>query len=684
MESLKLTQLATSELKIESVTEFCLHSYDNNIVLWGHGTEFYILEMLYSVDFLIPLPFRVRNVQVTQSKPLTNLIKPIDLVKIYAKSNALESQELSMEPLYVHECSVEPVKARILHAELVDNNCQLCCMLTTYGACEMATQNDILTYEWKPMKTNLSKMLITEVFPIKKSPSDIKTFKQFKDFIDHYTITYFTWSKSQEMDSLVVYLGTANGFIVVLKYLPHLEEYKELFRYKTPFTRIVYITVKDNLLLVGSGMGELILLNIGKTSLTNLNYLWSKKDRMNCRNALITCCAKWKSYFVVFCKGSHILCYRVSPDGQVLANSTLYLKGIKITGLASISFDEFATTSITSTITYVQISCPSAEEILLEPQQIDHNMDTTNLQILGISVSKSRNLWTFLLSRNKDYTHQSKIPQNATFLTVCKINKLDSLTKLININLTTMDVAQDLVIAINLDIINNQSLDKYVEYLNLEHLTCPRVFNDAFLQKLQIKLLIVRFIAKYQKMKYKSYKRYTEQEFFFIETIVQLVYIMLRIQFLQTIRTPDVKLSEFQELSLVCMQTKFFRLLNALPSHTDSNDNHLRNVIEHFVLVLGEEFDKCKFETDKFKYQPEKCGICDGHISLTSFDKCPEGHEIKRCTVSYIQLPMFQTKYCPNCFALANDDTVDLHELFPPNEVIKCTFCRFLLKADIV
>ncbi|XP_013112071.2 uncharacterized protein LOC106090444 isoform X1 [Stomoxys calcitrans] len=678
MDNLKLKQLAISELKIESVTDFCLHTYGNDVVLWGHCSEFHILEMLYSVDLLIPLPFRLAQVQMTQKKPLTHLIKDIDLVSIYSDCDVLESQDLSMDPIYVYDCSVEPVKPRLLHAELLGNDCQMCCMLTTYGACEMA-QRDACTNEWRLVKTNLNKIFIAEIFPITKSPSDIKTFKQFKHFIDNYVITHFTWSPRAEEN--VIYVSVASGYVVALSYLPDERQFKERFKLKTSLDRIVYMEAKDHLLLVASAMGEVLLLNIGPHALTHIDYLWNKKDRMACRHAVINYSEQWSAYVIIYCKGAHILAYLCSTEGHIMANSTLYLKGIKISGLASISPHEYVTTSIMSTVTYIRLSRPTPQELCLEPQLIEHDMDSTNLQILGIALSKSRNLWTFLLSRNKDYTHHSKISQNATFISVSKINTVDSLNSLININLTTMDAAQDLLIAINLDIINNLDTEKYVEFLGVSRLVCPKVLNDVMLQKLQIKLLILRFIAKYQKMKYKSYKRNTEEEFLFLEAIVQLVYILDRLQYLQIAFTLDVKLSPFQQLSVVCMQSQFTRLLTSM-SNNENDDNPLRNAMDHFVNVLGELYNKCKFVTNDFRYNPETCWLCQAEISVITFDKCPEGHEVKRCTISYTQLPLFQTKYCPHCFALANGTAETLQELFPANEIIKCTFCRFLLKED--
>ena len=142
--------------------------------------------------------------------------------------------------------------------------------------------------------------------------------------------------------------------------------------------------------------------------------------------------------------------------------------------------------------------CPSKDELIIESQEISHEFDSANYQILGVAASLSKNLWSFLIYRNKEYVHQSKFTPNSVFLNVCKLSTQDSFTKLMNLNVKYMNIAQDLVMAMNLEIFGNTDLDKYINYLPLEELGFPKRFNDIFLQKLQIKLIIIRKFAKYQ------------------------------------------------------------------------------------------------------------------------------------------------------------------------------------------
>lgn len=133
-------------------------------------------------------------------------------------------------------------------------------------------------------------------------------------------------------------------------------------------------------------------------------------------------------------------------------------------------------------------------------------------------------------------------------------------------------------------------------------------------------------------------------ELHFLESIVQMIYIILRLQHLQAVQKPDVKLSSFQELSVACMQSQFCRLLNAMINN-ESEENNLKNTRESSAKVLSAEYEKYRFEVDKFTYKPERCEMCDAEISVTTFDKCREGHDIKRCTISYVQVSGDPTNY---------------------------------------
>lgn len=171
---------------------------------------------------------------------------------------------------------------------------------------------------------------------------------------------------------------------------------------------------------------------------------------------------------------------------------------IYVLGLESISKNEFIITTITGCVRYVRVVCPSKSELIIEGQEVEHDFDSSNYQLVGVAASSSKNLWSLLLYRNKEYVHQSKFSLNSVFLNVCKLSTQDSFTSLMNVNVKHMNIAQDLIMAINLEIFNSMDLDKYINYLPLEDLGFPKRFNDIFLQKLQIKLIIVRKFAKYQ------------------------------------------------------------------------------------------------------------------------------------------------------------------------------------------
>lgn len=123
-----------------------------------------------------------------------------------------------------------------------------------------------------------------------------------------------------------------------------------------------------------------------------------------------------------------------------------------------------------------------------------------------------------------------------------------------------------------------------------------------------------------------------------MEPSVQLLYILHRLQFLQKLYSSDNKLSAFQELSIVCMQFKFNNLLTELGNISNSDEHILHTTAEHFLILILAEFKKCKFDIENMKYKPEHCFTCNAVISDTTFEKCSQEHDIKRCSISYTQV----------------------------------------------
>lgn len=330
MEILKFTQTAVGEFRAESHMDFCLHGFNNDIVLYSNSNEFYILDLMYNCDFLNNIPYRIKHVKVLQEKPLVNLVKHVDYMTIYKNGSVLESQELAIDHIYVADCSMEPPKPRLIKAELVPaaNTSKLCCVLTSYGACDMLAK-DPISLEWYSLNTKLNQLLIGDVFAMRKSPSNIETFSDLRNFVDTYYITYFAWHSRD-----IIYLGTAKGCIVALKYLENEKEFKMLAKIHTSLGRISYLTTVNNIILAGCSQGQLRLIKFdeNKKSLHQLDHLWSKKDRMACCKAIITYNEDLGSYLVVFCKAAHILAFRLDSEGCIISKSNAHLRGVKITG----------------------------------------------------------------------------------------------------------------------------------------------------------------------------------------------------------------------------------------------------------------------------------------------------------------------------------------------------------------
>uniref|UniRef100_A0A1A9UW60 Transcription factor IIIC 90kDa subunit N-terminal domain-containing protein n=1 Tax=Glossina austeni TaxID=7395 RepID=A0A1A9UW60_GLOAU len=679
MESLKFTQLAVGEFKLDALADFCLSALDNCIAIAGSSTDFYVMEMVKDRSANISLPYRIKFTNIPQKRPFAPLLKPLNLSHMYVHSNTQESQELALDPIYVSEYSLDPPKARVLQAEWIPNRVPpTCTVLTTYGACELYVQTNI-SQEWLPVNTNLFSILLKHDFPTTRTPTDIKTFEKLREYINYYLITSFCWDYAEH----IIYLGTAAGYIISLKFDESLNEFTKHMQIKTTLPKITYITNYKNLLLACCVEGTIKLLKIdrGNVNIKEIECLWSRKDRMACRKAFIRFNPSLNSYIVVFCKSAHILVYRLTTQGLLQSSASAYVNGIKITGIEVLNDMEYIITTIVGHIKCIRISCPSSEELKIDEDFIQHNFDTANMQILGICCSKNRCLWSVMLHRNKEYLHNSKYTNATAFLNVVKLNNQDALIRLRNVNIKIMDDVQDLIMTIGLDIFNNIEMDKYNEFFNIGQIKMPKVLNDAFLQKMQIKLFITRNVAKHQRLKFRTYKSHTSIELDFLEPAVQSLHILSRLEYLQEFRKAST-LTSFQQLSIACMQKKLQFLLSTLKDNINE-ENSFNETTENFIKTVNLQLNQCSFDLSGLHYKKEHCNVCNETINMNIFNKCSQQHVIQRCSVSYTQLPLFQKCYCPQCYALASSlEDQQLKELFGGHEMLKCTFCRFLLSED--
>ena len=331
--NMKLTQLSTSEFKLELISNLSLSGQKNCLILTANSFEIIVFELLHSCDTMILMPYSNKQISVPQDKPLNSLLRNIDLVSIYEKANVFETQELALDPIYVAECSIDPLKARVLQAEVIaKGRCNMLCLLTTYGLCEIY-QKDTLTGEWQILETNLPNILSNNIFPPKESSSSITTFTDLRSFINKYIITSF--SIASTFEDTIIYLGTAAGYVIALKFIESLTKFELYCSVETSLSRIAYITNYKNLMLLGSDQGKvcLVKINYENKSLEQIGYLWNKADRIVCRHATINHCEHLNSYLVIFCKSAHLLAFRIDVDGNVVSKSRLYIGGIKITGM---------------------------------------------------------------------------------------------------------------------------------------------------------------------------------------------------------------------------------------------------------------------------------------------------------------------------------------------------------------
>lgn len=129
------------------------------------------------------------------------------------------------------------------------------------------------------------------------------------------------------------------------------------------------------------------------------------------------------------------------------------------------------------------------------------------------------------------------------------------------------------------------------------------------------------------------------------------------------------KLSEFQALSLTCQRNflKHFLSSDLLEAY-----ERLRNEIQpELEMLLTESEESCENVV-------ERCVYCDDVIDDGKM-MCGDSHDMPRCCLSMIQVPILNKTACIQCVTHRLDDENLLRtQLFPndiPNDELNCPLC---------
>lgn len=565
-----------------------------------------------------------------EPRPLDVLANQVNMETIYESCNVLEAQALALEPVYTSVCSAAVPPAKFKAVKKADgwlpNGNLLLASLNTHGALIFMSKPAEYGYWSRLDGLNVPVVLRDTLLPPAKLPK-IVNFKKYQAYMDRAWITMFAWLPSQD-DGFALVLGTANGSLWLLTLGPDVKHLREHRVLETCLDRICFMHVFEDLLLVGDVKGIIHLYRVSTTNesfLVLIKELWNKPDRMGLQRGVITRCPERHCYYITCCKAAHLLTWSMpmSEEEQQWLETRLYVGGMKITGLCTLSHNSYVLGNISSHLQRIQV-CHEGSQLSLKKQPIA--MDSLdNFQVMDLSICRNGNLLTVFLYRNREFLNTPLWHRNQMHVQVGKIQdgeEDEALARLAGqlkvnepINLYTGYLAE-----LRMKIFSQTELQRYIDFCPLDSFQFAEDATESQLLKLQIKYHILQAICHLHSsfIELTEHARKFQDEMQLLQAMLATTHIRLRLQFLRTLS----ELSPFQQKAARSMFDEAYRLINKLKS--DYNEGHpLKSTTNAFVEQIGIHLEILQL----------KLGVS----SVNSMDPESETPGM-RCHVSYVEV----------------------------------------------
>ncbi|XP_060651868.1 uncharacterized protein LOC132788456 [Drosophila nasuta] len=661
---LKFQQLARDDLRQDNARDFICHTTDGDrIALIGSKTELITLELIDRINYQMPLPYVVAGFELnTKARPLDKLVQQVNVEHIYNSCNALEVQQLSLDPCYGSGISTQEVADATLLAakwspQPLPNGNMLLAFLNSYGSLELVTKKAQQPFWHYYEQHDISAIFRDELQPpFEVAPDKIDTFRRYQAFIDRSWITMFDW-RSLESDNgnHVLVLGTAVGSLWTLSLsgdAQTVQAYRELH---TLLDRICYMHVFEDLLLVGDISGQVHLYRFNENDESGMELvkpLWLRPDQMALQQAVITRCDERKCYYIACCKGAHLLvwCMPQLPGAENWLETRFLVGGIKITGFSSIGNSSYVLGTARGPLYRIELQHKAAQ--LSVSKQLIEIDDVENFGAMGIFNSPHSNLLTLLFVRNKEYMLDNKLLRRELTVYVGKLSKDDSLAKLTELlsNNEPINRYKDLLSDVRLQIFNRHDMEKFIKFGSCESLVVGELVTLMQQQQLQLKYHVMDALQHVQQ--YQT-KEYCEMEMKLLLSILTITHIRLRLQYL----TGLAKLTPFQTKASQCHLQEMLRIKQQLEDLL-VKEQPINTIIKRFLDLIEVHFNAVQQKLGK----PPKLDA---------------NQESKRCCISFVELlPELETHYCTLCGRQALMEQQLLMELYEPGSRLVCPYCH--------
>ncbi|KAL7733145.1 hypothetical protein ACLKA6_004667 [Drosophila palustris] len=670
---LKFQQLARDNVKQDNTRDFISYTTDGScIALLGSKTELVTLELTNKCAHHLPFPYIEAKLQsLSKTRPLDKLAQQVNLQEIYDSCNALEMQQLVLEPTYIATNAQDVPDTNVMAASwsphLLPNGQMLLACLSSYGALELVSKSPENSF-WQhyEMGIDITATLRDQLQPpYEVSAEAIDTFRRYQAFIDRSWITMFAWLPLKtDNGNYVIVLGTAAGSLWTLTLCPEARTVLSHCELHTLLGRICFMHTFEDLLIVGDNNGLVHLYRFNETAEEGLSLvkpLWLRPDHMGLQQAVITHCPDRDCYYIVCCKAAHLLFWCMPrQEADSWLETRFLVGGMKITGLCILGNSSYAVATARGEVYRIELTHKTAQ--LSFSKRLIEIKDTDNYHPVGVVCSQHKNLLTVIYARSDEYLYNTSTQRLQLPILLGKLEKGDSLGELAE-RLSTNEAINcymDFLIDVRMEIFNRFELDTYVNYLPFDMLAFDGLASQSLLQQLQLKYHV--FDALIQVQQYQTPER-SENERQLLLAMLATTHIRLRLQYLASLDA----LTAFQRKASQCQLAENARIKQRLDQQL-LKEQPLNATIKRFLNQMEIHFDALQ----------AKFGISE--MSEVDVKEQP-----RRCCISYVELePDLEQQYCTLCGRQVLMDQQLLLELYEPGSRLLCPCCHGDYKLELL
>ncbi|XP_055538636.1 uncharacterized protein LOC129726066 [Wyeomyia smithii] len=466
----------------------------------------------------------------------------------------------------------------------------------------------------------------------------IVRYDRLEPMVKDVLLTTFCWRDQTFRHVAHLAIGTKSGKVAICSLYSDDVHIEHVISLSDPVRVLKWITLADdrNLLLIGLLNGKISAFSFNTqpdatvVDVVKLNDVWSDEDHLTAGTIQYEVDQANQRILVLIVKGTHLLAFLCSLQGEVSTVAIQNLNNFMITGLQHFSQNCYIISTLPGTIFYCHFKIIKANQVVIELSTIRTDLAVSKFSIYGVTATRNRSCWMFVGYPSKSFDRLSLRTPTVVFF--CRISEREPLKMLLEnptYRLTDYyDCAEVIRYSGNRD---TQTLKQ------LEALSSTRVsVDDAYAYHLKLQLIQLGAKFSYFKKRCLSIAEVLFNQSQFVSTVIEILHAAKVVYyFLYITQTYNLQLSFMQLSSVRCLRNFIKGFVeDSFPGDFEHIHMSLKTVMEEVVVHANELLSKAAQQP-----QQEECTFCG---KLMEYDKqtCSENHQTFRCSLTKQQIPV--------------------------------------------